>query len=336
MGPPPIPRELPLYGPETSVAEWHTPPPPDPLLARRVKNLRWEKAALVAGTILAIPLLLAGFRFLLSAWWVIGNLYAVLAAWVWTRRSPPLVSHLMDLPPTPGQFPVHIQYIVDGIVYGRDAGVATLMGSWVTFQGLESEFAFQRNQATVSPATVRSFLAKSKKPEVGLRLEFRESGHRYQIGVRAYDRLDGVKVGYKNLFHSASAEWMNLREWTTGEPTLPPLTPHPTTLRRTRLNLLLTITLAATPIVGLLAWLATHRLGDYWASSLLICAYLSATIGYFARRDWKREVALRSLLPYKSNQTSTRETLPNPANPTQEVDQPQIQNQVRHIGGGTG
>jgi len=293
--PPPVPsKKPPTYGPETLVAEWHVPPPPDPLFTRRMKHLRWEQAAFIAGSAAVLVLFIVGFR---SMHGLIGGsvyLYGVLITWVWTRRPPRSVTHLMDLPPSPGQFPVLITYSVDGAPYGTDAGVVTITNPWITFQGLESNFAFQQYQVeTRAVPTGRK--TKDKTPVVVLRLAYSSSGHLYTVAIQAYDKVDGVGQGYKKLFYQAAAKCGRLGQPELGTPTLPPLLPQSATVERRLRTRWVTAGLAVAPLLGFLGWVLTQRLGEWWGIPLTYCVVFSAVLAWVSFREFKWAAHLRSL-----------------------------------------
>jgi len=284
--------DRPLYGPDRTVAEWHTPPPPDPIFARRVKNFQWEKFGVVAiGLAVLIPLLTVGFKHHLGG--LIGafmNPWGILCGWVWTRRPPVSVKHLMDLPPSPGQFPVRVNYSADNFAYGSDAGIVTIDGPWINFQGLESEFAFQRAQAEVE---VHAFQRSSNRDN--LQLRFWESGHVYSIGVRPFDQVEGVGRGYRRSFCATAGYWKCLSDKAAGEPTLPPLAPKATTLQRASRARLLCMVMPTFPLAAFLIWYGIHGYGEFWPCSLIVCGCISWFISLGANQMSKRLTLLHLL-----------------------------------------
>jgi len=270
------------------------------MLAGQERKQRWEKVAVIAVPLaILVPFLILS-PFPTTGLFHFAGLYFLLVTWIRTRRPPPAVNHLMDRPWTPGQFPVIVFYSADGTVYGKDAGAVTIMDSWMIFHGLESDFAFQRHQIDMEKIAHRGLLS-SKTPEVGLRLEYEVTGHRFWVGLRAFDEVDGLGSDYKSLFRAAARDWMTPADSQVGPgtPTLPPVTPQPATMLSARIASRLWILPACVPAALLVCSYTSFNGGLQVFCGLLTCAVATLVTALPARISFKRESLLRSLTPLR-------------------------------------
>ena len=217
------------------------------------------------------------------------QLYCLATAWVFSRRPPAAVGHLMEIPPNPDQFPVTVSYGCDSTSYGADAGVVTILGPWMTFQGLESEFAFQAGHviSRVTPsAQPTKWRRRSQASPITLKCEV---GDRvFHVRITPFDHVDGIGTGYIDRFKAAILDWQR-QPGVEGRRTLPPIHPLQRTIRRSKgwLNAFLAVMVAT--FIGSLGYLIAGP-KDEWIACWVVCGLavlvLEGVAAWIAHRDW--------------------------------------------------
>jgi len=190
---------------------------------------------------------------------------------VWNRRALPQVGHLMDIPPTPDQFPVHISYAIGADRYGTDDGVVTLTEDWLTFQGLESEFSVRPLDVLARYNGHSQDRRTRYYGQWRLVLYYTLGGVPFSVSIYPNDRVHGVEGRFRRAF-CGRGEWWAKRssarihrtvelnpETALASPNLPTVDPHPSEIANAaKLMALASLFLASTlGVLGLLAWRAS-------------------------------------------------------------------------------
>jgi len=202
-------------------AEWHTPPPPDPIFLRRLRQTRWEIGAYFVFVTTLISFLAWSGTLINFLSTVITFLIPGYIA-VRTRRAVPAVGHLMDLPFNGEQFPVVLSYSCGAIRFGSDTGIVDFDGQRMNFEGLESRFSIRRSDVLMADPH-RRCRRKRRVQNFRLRLGYAVDGVPFFVEIQPIDGVDGVGKGFRPLFRAAASEWQANSDEASGEPVFPPL-----------------------------------------------------------------------------------------------------------------
>lgn len=296
----------PLEGP-IKFAEWHTPPPPDPIFARRLMRTRWEIGLGAIGIALLIGFALyANLFFPLSYWFI-----AFLVPGYWmirTRRAVPAVAPLMDLPSTGGQFPVELTYSCGKAPFGCDTGIIRFDGQWMNFEGLESQFSIRRNDVAVKLSWMQENRRKGRFTMLTAHLKYTLDGVPFSVVISPLDAIAGVGKGFRYQFCAATTTWDANNEMRVGQTLFPPVGVTDRSLAANLRNARIATVLFALGLPVSLYWLSRTLLSEsphpefalpipvFWVVALQF-AFLYMFWGRVGVLRWLRSNSVAELLP---------------------------------------
>jgi hypothetical protein len=223
-------------------SEWLPEPPADPVLLRRLKRVRWEMGA-TAIALIAFWGGLAYAVFHMRHGGMLNPLIQILIpltmmVWMYvrSRRAPPHLADLLDLPPVCPQFPVELSYRSTAALYGKDQGIVSLFDGWMHFQGRRTSWSLSTKELKKHRWSRRSgnsgLLASVKTSAVFHTFRWNDGKEERVVVMFPMNKIEGLGGGLRKKFEQAIEPWFNAPAVSSDTLLWPPTLAAPGLVRR--------------------------------------------------------------------------------------------------------